>query len=430
MQVIGGVQMTATTRSYAATKTSQEADKARHAAAKAREAAAKAASHAGELATSACEAADRAGDAANAAKAAYEAADKARAAADKADTPIDEAARASEGVTEAGKDAIEAGNDSVETGAAAVEAGKAATTAGKDGGAATTAGKAAINAGKAAIRAGEAASNAGTPIVGDDGNPAPAKSADQDYTVVVAATVGGLTSLIALFAAVGLTANRVAVVFNGGSAKWLLIAALLLAVLSIGLGLLSVVFRKKGLAVALTAGAVAALMLSLGAGVWAASESFTDGGRPTLTKVSVVATGDTQANLTFVVTATGVKSGSLLRAFASWVPVVDQPGQEPGPQLPFYLTTLRPDDMGVVDQDVSVLVDRPATARRVRIQVYWDTSVATTSTPQNSSNGASSPSIPYGAQCANQGDANKSAACAEVVVEAALTPSLTATPTP
>ena len=100
-----------------------------------------------------------------------------------------------------------------------------------------------------------------------------------------------MTSLLALFTGVGLTADRLAVIFNGGTARTQLIAALLCAAASVALGLSAVIFKKLWLAVV----AVVALFVSLVLGVFATTLAFSDGGRPTLTKVSVVSEGDTHA---------------------------------------------------------------------------------------------------------------------------------------
>jgi hypothetical protein len=247
---------------------------------------------------------------------------------------------------------------------------------------------------------------------------------------VLAPLVGGMTSLLALFTGVGLTADRLAVVFNGGTARIQLIAALLCAAASIGLGLSAAIFKQWWLAGL----AVAALVASLTLGVLAATVAFSDGGRPTLTKVSVVSDGDTHATLSFTVTANGVKKDNLLRAFAIWAPDTTtlQPGQAPQQEPPFYVATLRPDDKGVVSQEVSILIDRPPSAQKIRIQVYWDTSASpqpTATSAQPTSTSAPTtirPPTPVGALCGNQGNARVAAACTEVEVEAAVTP----TPTP
>lgn len=249
-------------------------------------------------------------------------------------------------------------------------------------------------------------------------------------TDVVAATVGGVTSLLALFTGVGLTADRLAVVFNGGSARNLLIGALLCAVASIGFGLSAVIGKRIWLAAA----AVLALVLSLSLGVFAASEAFSDGGRPTLTKVSVVSDGDTHATLSFTVTAEGVMKDNLLRAFAVWVPDASdlQPGQAPAQEPPFYVATLRPDDKGAVSQEVSILVRRPSSVQKIRLQIYWDTLASSWPTPTAGTETETSPPAPtvtppapVGALCGNQADARVAAACAEVEVEAAAVPAVT-----
>lgn len=237
--------------------------------------------------------------------------------------------------------------------------------------------------------------------------------------------VGGVTSLVALLAGVGLTADRLAEVFNGGTARARLIAALLCAAGAVGLGLCAAMF-KGTTAVVLAFVGVVALVASLVLGVLAATVAFSDGGRPTLTKVSVAADGDTHATLSFTVTADGVKKDNLLRAFAIWVPATLQSGQTLQQRPPFFIATLRPDENGVVNQEVSLLVDRPPSAEMVRIQVYWDTSAS--SQPSSTSTSAITPPIPVGALCNNQGDARVAAACAEIEVEAAVTP--TPTPTP
>lgn len=123
-----------------------------------------------------------------------------------------------------------------------------------------------------------------------------------------------MASLLALLTGVGLTADRLAVVFNGGAARAQLIAALLCAAASVGLGLSAVICQQRVLTALLAFAATGALVASLMLGVVAASLSFSDGGRPTLTKVSVVSDGDTHATLSFTVTADGVKKDNLLPA--------------------------------------------------------------------------------------------------------------------
>ena len=102
-----------------------------------------------------------------------------------------------------------------------------------------------------------------------------------------------------------------------------------------------------------------------------------------------------------------------------------QPGQTPHQEPPFYVATLRPDDKGVVSQEVSILIDRPASAQKIRLQVYWDTSASRQQAPTSAPT-TFRPPTPVGALCANQGNARVAAACAEVEVEAAVTPTPTA----
>jgi hypothetical protein len=123
--------------------------------------------------------------------------------------------------------------------------------------------------------------------------------------------------------------------------------------------------------------ALVALVASLLLGVFAASSSFSDGGRPTLTKVSLVSDGGAHVILSFTVTATGVKHDNLLRAFALWVPRVAATSSQatkaprttpPSQPMPFYVTTLRPDDKGIVSQEVTVLLDR---RREAHLRSTW-----------------------------------------------------------
>jgi hypothetical protein len=253
------------------------------------------------------------------------------------------------------------------------------------------------------------------------------KTAGANLSDVLPTLVGGMASLLALLTGVGLTADRLAVVFNGGTARTQLIAALLCAAASVGLGLSAVICQQRVLTGLLAFAATGALVASLILGVVAASLSFSDGGRPTLTKVSVVSDGDTHATLSFTVTADGVKKDNLLRAFAIWVPDTKTlpPGQVPQQEPPFYVATLRPNDKGVVSQEVSMLVDRPPSAQTIRLQVYWDTSASGQQT-STSAPTTIRPPAPVGALCGNQANARVAAACAEVQVQAAVTP----TPTP
>ena len=312
------------------------------------------------------------------------------------------------------KDAIRSCKKAATAGKQATVAGESAIKLGEEAG---PSGQPAITAGEAARRAGAEASAAGEAASAFDGvvnGTTATESTTADVSAVVTATVGGSTSLIALFAGIGFTADRVAVAFNGGAARVWLLVALAAAVLSIVLGLLSVFFRKlERLGRTLMILALAALAASLFAGIWAASETFSDGGRPTLTKVSVVAAGDAHATLSFTVSATGVRSNGLLRVFASWA--------TPESSTPFYVTTLRPNDLGTVNQEVTVLVDRPTPSQIVRLQVYPDPSAADSSASGQSGQVAPPP-IPYGAQCGNQADPKLAAVCAEVMVEAAETP--------
>lgn len=244
---------------------------------------------------------------------------------------------------------------------------------------------------------------------------------------LVTATVGGLTSLLALFVGVGLTADRLAVAFNGGAAQVWLVLSLITAVAAIIFGLLAVVVQSRKRLMAVLA--VIALGSSLALGVVTASQSFSDGGRPTLTNVSVTAEGDTHATLKFTVTASGVQTQNLLRAFASWVPTAKGAS---APKLPFYVSTLRPDDKGLVNQEVVILIARPPQAQFVRVQVYWDT--AASKPPQSRTSGTAGSSTPtptqtsapitppaaVGALCSNQADAAVAAACVDVEVAASV----------
>lgn len=258
---------------------------------------------------------------------------------------------------------------------------------------------------------------------------------------VLATVAGGVTSLLALFVGVGLSADRMAVIFNGGSARGFIVVALASAVAAVVLGLVAVLATTNGSKFA--GWAIFALAASLGFGIAAAPQAFQDGGRPTITKVSLVSEGDTHATLSFTVTATGVAHDNLLRAFASWVPGtvptdspspgVHSPSAAPAPRPAgslFYVTTLRPDDKGVVSQDVTVLLERPAQARYIRLQVYWD-ETNPTPTPTTTTERLVPPAD-VGVQCGNQADSRRASACVDVVMVAATsptaTPSVTAVP--
>lgn len=256
---------------------------------------------------------------------------------------------------------------------------------------------------------------------------------------VIAAAVGGVTSLLALLTGVGLTADRLAVVFNGGAAKGLLIGALLSAVASVGFGLLAVAGRTWKHPWAFSVTAVAALTLSLTLGVFVASSSFSDGGRPTITKVAVASEGESHATLTFTVTAEGVMSDNLLRAFASWVPdAAGGSAGSPAEQRLIYVTTLRPDNSGEINQEVSLVLQRQPRPQRVRLQVYWDrprsapSAVPATDPSPNAlatvPPAASPDQIAYGALCRNQQKAPEAAACTEVAVPPAVIATPSATP--
>jgi hypothetical protein len=233
--------------------------------------------------------------------------------------------------------------------------------------------------------------------------------------------VGGVASLLALFAGVGLTADRLAVVFNGGRARTLLIAALLCAVASIGFGLGAIIWKKPWLA----AGAVLALVGSLAVGVVAASYSFSDGGRPTLTKVSVEPDGDKHAMLSFTVTADGVMKDNLLRVFAMW----EQTNADPQQDSHLYVATLRPNDKGVVSQEVSLLINRPRSAQKIQLGVDWS--------PRNSERQLTldaagrlrtqmmSPQAGIFDQCGVQDNQHLAIACAEAEVVGAMPPTAT-----
>jgi hypothetical protein len=233
---------------------------------------------------------------------------------------------------------------------------------------------------------------------------------------------------------------------------------LLCAVFAVGLGLLTVALKDvKPYSSMLAVGAAIALILSLTFGVFAAAGSFSDGGRPTITNVSVTAEGDTHAVLSFTVMASGVKSDNLLRASAIWVRDATglPPGRVPPQEPPFYTTTLRPDDKGVVNQEVTILLARLSPTRRIRIQVRWDkeassrpTSSAPTSTPEATSTseadstseratpgttpsaattGSTRKPPAAGADCGDQDDAAEASACVEIVVAAASPASPTVT---
>ncbi|MEU4155485.1 hypothetical protein [Actinoplanes sp. NPDC026670] len=271
---------------------------------------------------------------------------------------------------------------------------------------------------------------------------AAAEETGKNQAVLVPAALGAVTSLLALFLGVGLTADRMPTILNGGTARELIITALILAAAALGLGLTTATLPARFRHARATTTALAPLTLvgSLTCGILAASSAFTDGGRPNISKISLVAEGDHHAVLSFTVTATGVRHDNLLRAFAIWVPTPPTsastaptaPGSGPAPPattVPFYQATLRPDDNGEILHEVTVLIERQPAAHFLRIQIYWDSTANTPPTdPTPSTSGPQimtpiTPPPPVGAQCGNQAQAAEAAACADILLTAEVPPS-------
>ena len=225
--------------------------------------------------------------------------------------------------------------------------------------------------------------------------------------------------LIALFAALGLTADRLTVLLNASESKDLVRLSVSLAVGAVICGTVAVAlpakhWRWETVSVALgTVFFLGALVLA----VEAAASSSTLDGRPTITEVSVADAAGTGANLSFSVTSDGVAQNAGLRVVAIWVRNRNGDDQLP----PFYSTVLRPNAKGVIQQKATVYLSRPAVETYIRIQAIR------MSDPEQDDAEAAQAELavmepPAGTQCNDQTDQKTAPACADVLVPAAKPP--------
>lgn len=231
--------------------------------------------------------------------------------------------------------------------------------------------------------------------------------------------------LIALFAALGLTGDRISVLLNSSSSKYAVVGAAVCAVGAVICGTLAVALpvRLVWLEVVVVVLGTLLFLGSLFLAVVAASSSSTLDGRPTITDVSVADAKGTGANLSFSVSSDGVAQNAALRVVALWVRSSDS---EPAPD-PFYTAVLRPSAKGAIQQTVTVYLSRQPVDKYVRIQAIRMRD------PDNTEDQATAEKAlavvveavadaNLGTQCNVQTDQRTAPACADVLVPAAAPP--------
>lgn len=134
-------------------------------------------------------------------------------------------------------------------------------------------------------------------------------------------------------------------------------------------------------------------------------------------EVSVSPDGGSAANLAFTVNAVGVGQNTHVLAFVSWV----RNSKNEPQQTPLFMSTLRPDDRGLVDQKVTVHLTRPGAPHSLRLQVYRVDDANTAKIEQRAATAAQNPQaatrgVPKGASCGDQADQRTAPACTEIMV--------------
>jgi hypothetical protein len=187
--------------------------------------------------------------------------------------------------------------------------------------------------------------------------PASAEGGENPFGGVTTTLWGSLIALAGLLTALGVNSDRLFVALNNHTA-WTLVAPAL-AITAVGLSLYAYFTHQRLLLVVGSTAYIAAFIASLVVAALAASGN----GRPTVTNVSL--TGQRpQVSLTFTVQAVGVDRNDHVAAF---VRLLHREGSRADTEL--YSGSLRSDDMGKVDQKVTIPVTLPSTATHVTINV-------------------------------------------------------------
>ncbi|MFJ4621831.1 hypothetical protein [Streptomyces sp. NPDC088812] len=222
------------------------------------------------------------------------------------------------------------------------------------------------------MSAGEQSGTGGRPAVRDDGRsavrddgrsaeeeaPPSAEGAENPFGEVTNTLWGSLIALAGLLTALGMNSDRLFVALNNHTV-WTLVAPAL-AITAVALCLYAYFTHRKPLLIIGSTVYVAALVASLVVATLAAAGN----GRPTVTSVSL--TGQRpHLSLTFTVHAVGVDRNDHVAAFARslYAPDDDRSDTE------LYAASLRPDDMGEVDQKITIPLTVPERATYLTINV-------------------------------------------------------------
>jgi hypothetical protein len=222
--------------------------------------------------------------------------------------------------------------------------------------------------------------------------------------------------VVALLTALGLTGDRLAVILNSSESKALVLGAVGCAVGAVICGTAAVALSVEQLWLEKTLLGLGTFLFagSLVLAVLAASTSFTEDGRPTITEVSVADAGGTGAVLSFSVRSDGVAQDAALRVVAIWVRNSDVEDQ----RLPFYSTVLRPSATGVIQQTATVYLSRPTADTYVRIQAIRMRDPEKTD-EENAQAQEAIIETDAETQCSAQTDQKTAPACADILVPAA-----------
>lgn len=265
------------------------------------------------------------------------------------------------------------------------------------------------------------------------------KRLDEVAKVLLTAT----TITFALLTALGVSGDRFPALLNSSTAKLLVVLAVLCALGAAFCGFTALaettnVGKEKGW----VGTGIVALFASLGLALWSSSVAFTEDGRPTMGEVSVeTKSDDVLAKVTFTVLSDGVSRDSCMRVTAFWTGKSSSPTEDL-----LYVSSLRPDTKGVVNQKVTMTLGRPREDRRLRIQVTRGDEEGTGCqpaklvTPQPAPSGTASPSDSAsspppvvfmfpGASCLDQSDQKTAPVCTDILVPA-IEAKRTSTPTP
>ncbi|GEC10008.1 hypothetical protein SSP24_76630 [Streptomyces spinoverrucosus] len=192
----------------------------------------------------------------------------------------------------------------------------------------------------------------------EDAVPASAEGGENTFGGVTTTLWGSLIALAGLLTALGMNSDRLFVALNNHTGLTLVAPAL--AITAVGLSLYAYFTHQRLLLIVGSTAYIAALVASLVVATLAASGN----GRPTVTSVSL--TGQRpQVSLTFTVQAVGVDRNDHVAAFVRLLHARE--GDRTDTEL--YSGSLRSDDMGKVDQKVTIPLTVPRNATHVTINV-------------------------------------------------------------